>query len=100
MAAKVNNILPKEIESWSKFEYALREEDRSLFNKMLNECQKEEEYSKAFDAKGKNNSSESLFMTLIFQQQKMINKLIDNISYIKPIKITLKSNILESAIIY
>lgn len=42
------NILAKEIESWSKFEYALREEDRILFNKMLNECQKEEEYSKAF----------------------------------------------------
>ena len=44
-------ILPKEIESWSKFEYALREEDSILFKKMLNECQKEEEYSKAFNTK-------------------------------------------------
>ena len=49
-------ILPKEIESWNKFEYALREEDRILFKKMLNECQKEDEFSKAFDAKGKYNS--------------------------------------------
>ena len=73
MAAKENNILPKEIESWSKFEYALREEDSILFKKMLNECQKEEDYSKAFNAKGKYDSTESLLMALIFQQQKMIS---------------------------
>jgi hypothetical protein len=40
--------LPK-IESSNGFEYSLRE-DRIPFNKMLNECRKEE-YSKAFDAK-------------------------------------------------
>ena len=77
-------ILTKEIESWNSFEYALREEDRILFNQMLNECQKEEEYSKSSDAKGKYNSTtESLFMALIFQQQKMISKLIDKLSNIK-----------------
>ena len=85
-----NNVLAKEIESWNSFEYSLREEDSILFNKMLNECQKEEEYSKASDAKGKNTSSESLFMTLIFQQQKIINKLIDNISICKANKNNLK----------
>jgi hypothetical protein len=35
------NILTKEIEPWNSFEYALREEDRVLFSKMLNECEKE-----------------------------------------------------------
>jgi hypothetical protein len=75
-----NNILTQEIKSWDKFEYALREEDSILFNKMLNECQKEEEYTKAFDAKGEYNSAESLFMALIFQQQKMISKLISKLS--------------------
>ena len=75
-------ILP-EIESWSKFEYALREEDSILFLKMLNECQKEEEYSKAFNTKGKYNSTESLFMALIFEQQKMISKLIYKLSKVK-----------------
>jgi hypothetical protein len=75
-----NNILSKEIESWNNFQYALREEDSILFNKMLNECQKEEDYSKAFNAKGEYNSAESLFMALIFQQQKMISKLIDKLS--------------------
>jgi hypothetical protein len=76
-------ILNKEIESWSSFEYAMREEDRILFKKMLNECQKEEEYSKASDAKGKYNSTESLFLALIFQQQKMISKLIHKVSKYK-----------------
>ena len=84
MTKEENNVLAKEIESWIKFEYALREEDRILFSKMLNECKKEEEYSKASDAKGKYNSTtESLFMALIFQQQKMISKLIDKLSNIK-----------------
>jgi hypothetical protein len=75
-----NNILTQEIKSWDKFEYALREEDSILFKQMLNECQKEEEYTKAFDAKGEYNSAESLFMALIFQQQKMISKLISKLS--------------------
>jgi hypothetical protein len=76
------NILTKEIESWSKFEYALREEDRVLFNKMLNECQQKEEYSKAFKSKGEYNSAESLFIALIFQQQKMISNIINNLQNI------------------
>jgi hypothetical protein len=76
-----NNVLTKEIESWSKFEYALREEDSVLFSKMLNECQKEE-YAKAFKAKGEYNSVESLFMVLIFQQQKMISNIINNLQNI------------------
>jgi hypothetical protein len=75
-----DNVLAKEIESWNKFEYALREEDSILFSKMLNECQQKEEYAKAFKAKGEYHSTESLFMALIFQQQKMISNLIDKIS--------------------
>jgi hypothetical protein len=46
---------------------------------MLNECKKEE-YTKAFNAKGEYNSAESLFMALIFQQQKMISNLINKLS--------------------
>jgi hypothetical protein len=47
---------------------------------MLNECQKEEECAKAFNSKGEYNSAESLLMALIFQQQKIISKLIDKLS--------------------
>jgi hypothetical protein len=50
---------------------------------MLNECQKEEEYSKVFNAKGEYYSTESLFMPLIFQQQKMISELIGESSKYK-----------------
>ena len=82
MTKEENNVLAKEIESWSNFEYSLREEDRILFSKMLNECQKEE-FSKAFNAKGEYHSTESLFLALIFQQQKMISKLIDKLSEYK-----------------
>ena len=61
----------------------MREEDRILSNKMLNECQRKEGYSKAFNVKGAYNSAESLFMALIFQQQKMIRTLIEKLSKYK-----------------
>jgi hypothetical protein len=49
------DILQKEIESWNNhFGYALREENRILllFNKILSECQAQEEYAKALDVQG------------------------------------------------
>jgi hypothetical protein len=70
----------QEIESWSNFDYALREQDNILLKKILNECQKEEEYAKALNSKGEYNSAESMLMALIFQQQKIISKLIDKVS--------------------
>jgi hypothetical protein len=42
-----DNILTKEVDSWSNFEYSLREENRLLFNKMLSECRKNEDYATA-----------------------------------------------------
>jgi hypothetical protein len=76
------DILDKEIESWNEhFGYALREENRILFNKMLSECLTgEEQYRNAVNSKGENYTAESLFMALIFQQQKMIKNLIDKLS--------------------
>jgi hypothetical protein len=70
---KTQDFLAKEIESWKGFEYALREENRIMFHEMLNECRK---YGDATIAKGDNYSTESLFMVLILQQQRMINQLI------------------------
>jgi hypothetical protein len=43
---------------------------------MLTECLENEEYASAFKTKGSRHSAESLFMALIFQQQKMISELI------------------------
>jgi hypothetical protein len=76
---KDENILAKEVKSWKEFEYALREPNATLFNKMLTECLESEEYTSAFKTKGPQYSAESLFMALIFQQQKMISELIKKI---------------------
>jgi hypothetical protein len=74
-----DNILAKEVVSWKGFEYALREPNATFFNKMLTECLENEEYTSAFKTKGSQYSAESLFMALIFQQQKMIRELIKKI---------------------
>jgi hypothetical protein len=76
----VDDILAKEIESWKDFRYALREEDALLFNEMLFECGQNKDYIRGVISKGENYSSESLFMLLVLQQQKMINELIDRLS--------------------
>jgi len=55
------NILAREIQSWKGFEYALKEENRILFNKMLTECQY---YVSAVSSKGEPFAAESLFMVL------------------------------------
>jgi hypothetical protein len=78
-ALKDDDILAREIESWKGFEYALRRPNAILFNKMLTECLENEEYAVAFKTKRPLDSAESLFMVLIFQQQKMISKLIEKI---------------------
>ena len=79
MGSPEDNILTKEIDSWKGFEYALRQPNATLFNKMLTECLESEEYAAAFKTKGPRDSSESLFMALIFQQQEMISKLTQRI---------------------
>ncbi|MFZ0512050.1 MAG: hypothetical protein WAM14_10620 [Candidatus Nitrosopolaris sp.] len=63
------DILTKEIESWGDFEYALREENRILFDKMLSKCRKRE-YIDCVNAKDE-NFAEALFLILIFEQQRM-----------------------------
>jgi hypothetical protein len=75
-----DNILAKEVVLWKEFEYALRQPNAYLFNKMLSEClENKEEYISAFKSRGSQYSTEPLFMALIFQQQKMISKLIQQL---------------------
>ena len=75
-----SSILSEEIKSWGHFEYALREEDRLVFSKMLSECIENEDYVKAASSKDECFSAESLFMVLILEQQKIINELIANVT--------------------
>jgi hypothetical protein len=64
------SILSNEIKSWERFEYALREENRLVFSKMLDGCRENEDYVKAAGSKDEYFSAESLFMVLILQQQR------------------------------
>jgi hypothetical protein len=84
---KDKDLLAKEIQSWDSFKYALREENAILFDQMLKECQdnegKEVQFANAVNSKGEPFSAESLFMTLILRQQRMINKLIQKLSNMK-----------------
>jgi hypothetical protein len=74
------SILSEEIKSWKDFAYALREENALLFNKMLMECEQNEDYIRAANSKDEFFSAESLFMVLILQQQRTINELIAKVS--------------------
>jgi hypothetical protein len=47
---------------------------------MLSECRENEDYTRAAGSKDEYFSTESLFMVLILQQQKMINELIAKVS--------------------
>jgi hypothetical protein len=79
-----SSIRSEEIKSWEGFEYALREENALLFNKMLSECRENEDLVRAASSKDEYFSAESLFMVLILQQQqKMINELIAKLSEYK-----------------
>jgi hypothetical protein len=69
------DVLTNEIESWGDFGYALRKENRILFEEMLDKCKKKD-YVDCAANKGENFSTEALFLVLIFEQQKMINELI------------------------
>jgi len=68
------DTLTQEIESWRGFADALREEDRLLFLRMLNECYR---YTNSINSKGEYFSTESLLMSLVFVQHKIINWLIN-----------------------
>jgi hypothetical protein len=76
------DLLTKEIQSWDSFRYTLREENAILFGQMLKECQGEDDkegevvqFANAVNSKGESFAAESLFMTLILLQQRMINRL-------------------------
>ena len=69
------DILTREIQAWSGFAEALREEDRVLFLRMLKQCYK---YVDSINSKGEYYSTESLLISLIFVQHKIIDWLINN----------------------
>jgi len=70
-----STILKQEIDKWYNFSFVLRKKNRILFEEMLQSSYK---YSRAIEIRGKENSTEALFMTLIFDQHKMLINAVDN----------------------
>ncbi|MGA7369415.1 MAG: hypothetical protein WBX01_09810 [Nitrososphaeraceae archaeon] len=69
------NVLTKEIESWRGFIVKLpSDEDKAIFTKLLNDCHK---YSVAINNHAQLHPfpSESLIMSLLLTQHKLINRL-------------------------
>ena len=65
------DILTKEIESWRSFAASLNSEEYTeIFNKMLSDCYR---YANAINAKGETFPCDSLLMSLLLSQQKMID---------------------------
>ena len=65
--------LSREIESWKAFGDSLREEDRKIFDKMIQQCYR---HIKAINVKGELYTTESLMMSLILTQHQMIEFLL------------------------
>ena len=77
------DILVKEIESWGCFGKVLSKEDREYFNEMLEECYR---YSNSINQKAEFFSTESLIMSILLHQHKMIKYLLLMMSKHKKIR--------------
>jgi len=69
-----DEILKDEIKTWNNFGEALRLNDRKLFFQMLKGCQI---FESGAAAKGSNMSTESLLVSIVFNQQKIIKNLLN-----------------------
>ena len=70
-----STILKQEIDKWYNFSFVFRKKNRMLFEEMLQPSYK---YSRAIEIGGKEYSTESLFITLIFDQHKMLINTVHN----------------------
>ncbi len=65
-----NTTLKREIDKWNNFSSVLRKQNRELFNEMLQSSYTK--YSDAINAKGEENSTASLIISLLLEQYKMM----------------------------
>ena len=68
-----DDLLAREIESWKAFGDSLREEDREIFDKMIQQCYR---HIKAINSKGEPYTTEAMMMSLILTQHQMIEFLL------------------------
>jgi hypothetical protein len=75
--AQASSQLEEEIESWKGFGWALRKEDRELWEAMIEELR--EDFGEAVEKSGKNLATDPFFMALLLAQQRIIKQLKDEL---------------------
>jgi hypothetical protein len=68
-----SSTLEDEIESWKGFPWALRKEDKELWDAMIKEIR--EDFSEAVERSGRNLTTDPFLMALLLAQQKTIERL-------------------------
>ena len=71
--AQNDSQLEEEIESWKGFPWALRKEDREVWDAMINEIR--EGYAETIEHSEKEFTTEPFFMALLLAQQRTIKRL-------------------------
>jgi hypothetical protein len=69
----MGSLLDDEIESWNGFPWALRKEDRELWDEMIKEVR--QNYAEAVEQSGKPLTTDPFFMALVLAQQRIIERL-------------------------
>jgi hypothetical protein len=67
------SLLDEEIESWKRFQWVMRKEDRDLWDAMIKEVRKQ--FGDAVESSGKDLTTDPFFMALLLLQHKMIKRL-------------------------
>ena len=75
-----DDAITKAMSSWQGFASVMTAEDREYFEGMLGRCYK---YARSIEAKSKPFENEALFMSIIFEQEKMIRWLLAKIEQIE-----------------
>jgi hypothetical protein len=72
--------ITRAIDSWQGFASVMTTEDRAYFEAMMNRCYK---YARSIEVKSKPFENEALFMSMIFEQEKVIRYLLSKIEQIE-----------------
>ncbi len=73
-------VLDKEIESWKGFPWALREPDRTTYDRMIEAAR---QYADSVEHSGRTFPTEAFFMAILFSQHKMIEQLQEELQKLK-----------------
>jgi hypothetical protein len=75
-----DDAITRAIEAWRGYASVMTSEDQPHFDAMMVRCYR---YARSIEAKSKPFENEALFMSIIFEQEKMILWLLDKIKQVE-----------------